>query len=98
MIDPATGRFKIVQYNYKQVSTIVNLLYQTWLFRYPGTKIITYNIRNELIGHELKKNKTKNEYRIKSRCESTEKPQGNYILKPINQVIANLVHTFEFEK
>ena len=35
MIDPATGWFKILQFNDKQAATIENQLDQAWLLRYP---------------------------------------------------------------
>ena len=44
IIHPATGWFEIVKYNDKHAATISNLLYQTWLCRYPLPMIITYKL------------------------------------------------------
>ena len=46
MIEPATGWFEIVQYNYKQADTIANLVSQIWLCIYPCPTIIMYDCRN----------------------------------------------------
>ena len=46
MIDPTSGWFEMVQYNNKQVSTIGNLVDQTWLCRYPRPTIITHDRGN----------------------------------------------------
>ena len=62
MIEPATGWLEIVQYNYKHAATIANLVEQLWLCRYPRPTIITYNFRNEFLGHEFKNDIIKNEY------------------------------------
>ena len=50
-IDPATGWFIIVRYNYKYASTIENLVEKTWLCIYPMAERITYDFRNEFLGH-----------------------------------------------
>ena len=55
MIYPATGWLKILQYNYKQATTITNLVEQTWLCRYIRPTIITYDRGNEFLGHAFKK-------------------------------------------
>ena len=54
MIDPTTGWFEIENYKNKQAATVLNLVYQLWLCRYPQPTIITYNIGNKLLGHALK--------------------------------------------
>ena len=46
MIDPETGWFEIVRYDYKQAATISNVVEQTWLFRYPRPTIIMYDQGN----------------------------------------------------
>ena len=35
MIDPVTGWFKIMQYNYKRSISIANLVENTWMSGYP---------------------------------------------------------------
>ena len=43
----ATRWFEIVQYNDKYAATISNLVYQTWLCRYPLPMIITINRKDK---------------------------------------------------
>ena len=74
MIDPKTGWLETVQYNDKKATTIANLVEKTWLYRYPGTTIITYNRGNEFPGHAFKNDIIKIKYGIKSKCETTAKP------------------------
>ena len=94
MIEPVTGLFEIVWYTGKQESTIANLVYQAWLCRYPRPTIIAYTQWNELHGKAFKNKLIENEYDIKSKCESMEKPQVNLELERIHQVRAKLVRTF----
>ena len=54
MMYPSTGWFEIVKYNYKQDATIVKLVEQTWLCRYPCPTIIEYDQGNEFLGHAFK--------------------------------------------
>ena len=56
VIDPATGWFEIVKYNYKQTDTIENLGQQIWICRYMHPTIITYDRGNEFLGHAFKNN------------------------------------------
>ena len=98
MIDPETGWFEIIQYNYKQSYTTENLVKQTWLYRYPQPTIITYDRGNEFLGHAFKNDPIENEYGIKSECATMANSQHNSIPKRIHQVIANLVRTFDLQK
>ena len=86
MIDPATGRFEIIQYRYKQAATIANLVYQTCSCRYPRPTIITTDIVNEFLGHGFKNDWIKNYFGIKSKCATTENTQENSILERNHQV------------
>ena len=97
MIDPATGWFEIVRYNDKQADTIANILEKTWLCRYPHRTIITYDRGNEFLGHAFKNDVIEREYGIKAKCETKENPQENSILERIQQVIFNLVRTFDLK-
>ena len=54
MIDPATRWFEILRYDDKQAGTIANILYQTWLCRYPRPTIIKYDRGYEFLGHAFK--------------------------------------------
>ena len=71
MIDPATGWFKILQYNSKQEDKISNLVEQSWLCRYSRHTIIMYNSCNEFIGRAFRKDLIKNEYGMTSKCATT---------------------------
>ena len=71
MIDPETGWFEIVWYNYKQAATIPNLVEKTWLCRYPCPTISMYDRGNEFLGHPFKNNLIENGYRIKTKCATT---------------------------
>ena len=74
------------------------LVDQTGLYKYSSPAIITYGCGNEFIGHALKNNLTKNEYRIKAKCETTENAQENSISERTHQVIVNLVRMFDMKK
>ena len=52
MIDHIIGWFKITQYNYKIVISIVHLVENKWLSRHPIPMEITYDQGSEFIGHE----------------------------------------------
>ena len=80
-----------------QEAEISNLVEKTRLCRDPRPTRIKYNIRNKFLGHAFKNNLIKNEYRIKSKCETTENPQANSTLEIFHQVTANLVHTFDLQ-
>ena len=55
MIDPVTGWFKIVQYYYKKLTSIENLVQTRWLSRYTRLMEITYEQESEFIGHDFGK-------------------------------------------
>ena len=97
MIEPTTGWFEIVRYNYKQAATIANLVEQTWLYIYPLSTIITYDQGNEFLGHAFKNYLIENKYKIKAKCATTENPKANSILERIHQVIVNLVRTYDLQ-
>ena len=97
MIYPTTGWFEILLYNDKQADTIANLVYQTWLCRYPRPTIITYDQRNKLLGHVFKNDLIENEYGIKAKCATMSNPQANSIMQIIHQVIENLVLTYDLQ-
>ena len=54
MIYTVTRWSELVRYNDKHAANTANLVYQAWLCRYPRPKIITYDSRNELLGHAIK--------------------------------------------
>ena len=64
MIDCIIGWFKITQYNYKRVISIVHLVENKWLSRHPIPMEITYDQGSEFIGHEFSKSPNKKKYGI----------------------------------
>ena len=77
MIDPTTGWFEIANYKSKQAATVLNLVYQLWLCRYPQPTIIMYDHINEFLGNTFKTDLIQNEYVIKYMFETTANPQLN---------------------
>ena len=59
MIDTTTGWIEKLQYNNKQSDTIANLVYQTWLCRYPHPSIIMCYQGNDFLGHAFNNELTK---------------------------------------
>ena len=80
MINPAARQFEILQYNYKQASRIAKLLEQAQLYIYPRPTIIMYDRRNELLFSAFKNDIIENEFRIKSKCATTENLQAKSVL------------------
>ena len=94
MIDPVTGWFEISQYENKRVISNANLVETTWLSRYPKPIEITYDSGKEFIGHEFIKYLIEMEYRIATIPITLGNYMSNSVLGSINQVIGNLVRTF----
>ena len=53
MIDPATGWFKIKQYDDKKSITVANIVKQEWLARYPRPYRITLDRGSEFISQDF---------------------------------------------
>ena len=70
MIDPATGWFKIKQYNDKKSITVANIVEQEWLARYPRLYLITLDQGSEFIGQDFC-DMCINDYGIKRKIVST---------------------------
>ena len=98
MIDPVTGWFEVTQYNNKKAMTIENLVETMWMARYPWLVEITYDQRGELIGHEFKHSLIEDEYGIKIKPSYPGKPQANAIIERIQQVLGNLVRTYNIQE
>jgi transposase InsO family protein len=98
MIDPATGWFKIHQYDDKRSITVANIAEQEWFSRYPWPTQITYNryIGSELIGKDFQ-SMIKNDYGIKGKPITVRNPQAHAIAERNHQVIGNIIRTFELE-
>ena len=55
MADSIMGWFKIMQYEYKRLMTIVNLVQTTCITRFPWSMKITYDQGSEFIDNEFRK-------------------------------------------
>ena len=96
MIDPATGWFKIHQYDDKKSITIANIAEQEWFSRYPWPTQITVDRGSEFMGKDFQ-NMVKNNYGIKRKPITVRNPQANAIVERVHQVLGNMVRTFDLE-
>jgi transposase InsO family protein len=96
MINPATGWFKIHQYDDKRSITMANIAEQEWFSRYPWPAQITYDRGSDFIGADFQK-MIKNDYGIKGKPITVRNPQANAIVERVHQTIGNIVRTFELE-
>jgi hypothetical protein len=97
MIDPATGWFKIHEYQDKRSVTAANIAEQEWFLRYPWPTQITCNRGSEFIGHDFQ-DMIKNDYGIKRKPITVRNPQANAIVERIHQVIGNIICTFKLQE
>ena len=98
MIYPVTGWFEITQYDEKIAISIANLVYTTWLTRYPRPMEIIYYQGSEFIGHDLIKYLIEEGYRITSKPSTSDNPTSNTILERIHQFLGNLVRIFKINE
>ena len=96
MIDPATGWFKIKQYDDKKSITVANIVEQEWLARYPRPYLITLDQGSEFIGQDFR-DMCINDYGIKRKIISTQNPQANAIVERAHQMLRNLIRSFELQ-
>ena len=96
MIDPATGWFKIKQYDDKKSITVANIVKQEWLARYPRPYLITLDWGSEFIGQDFR-NMCVNDYGIKRKIITTRNPQANAIVERVHQTLGNLIRSFELQ-
>ena len=96
MIDPATGWFEIHQYDDKRSITVANIAEQEWFSRYPWPTQITFDRGSEFIGKDFQ-HMIINDYGIKGKPITMRNPQANAIVERVNQVIGNIMRTFELE-
>ena len=97
MIDPASGWFEIHQYDDKWSITVANIAEQEWFCQYPWPTQITYDRGSEFIGNNFQQ-MISNDYGIKGKPITVRNPQANTIVEQIQQVIVNMIRTFELEK
>ena len=98
MIYPITGWSEIMQYSKKKAMEISNLLETMWLVWYPWPVEITYGWRGEFLGHEFKNILIENEYGIRNNTDYPGNPQVNEIIYRINQVLGNLLSTYNLRE
>ncbi len=96
MIDPASGWFKIHQYNNKRAITVANIAEQEWFACYPWPTQVVFDRGNEFLGKDFREMLV-HDYGIKRKPITIRNPQANAIVERIHQVIANMVRTFELE-
>ena len=96
MIDPATGWFKIKQYDDKKSITVANIVEQEWLARYPRPYLITLDQGSEFIGQDFH-DMCVNDYGINRKIISTQNPQANAIVERAHQMLGYLIRSFELQ-
>ena len=96
MIDPATGWFKIKQYDDKKSITVVNIVTQEWLARYPRPYLITLDRGSEFIGQDFC-DMCINNYGIKRKIISMQNPQAYAIVECAHQMLRNLIRSFKLQ-
>ena len=96
LINPATGWFKIKQYDDKMSITVANIVKQEWLARYPGPYLITLDQGSEFICQDFH-DMCMNDYRIKRKIISTQNPQANAIVERAHQMLRNLIRSFKLQ-
>ena len=98
IIYPVNGWFEVTQYRDKKPMTITNLVETTWLVRYPWTVEITYDRGGEFLGRKFKNSLIGNKYGIKNNPASPGNPQVNAIIEGIQQVLGNLLRTYNLQE
>jgi hypothetical protein len=78
----------------KSSAQISNLVYKTWLSRYPHCCYIIYNNGSEF---KLHFQSLCNTYGIKHKPTSVKNPQANAILERIHSVLGNMLRTSELD-
>ena len=86
MTDPATGWFKIKQYDDKKSITVATIFEQEWLTIYPRPYLITLDPGSEFIGQDVH-DMYENDYGIKRKIISTQNPQANAMVKHVHQTL-----------
>ena len=86
------------QYIDKKAMTIANLVETMWLVRYPWPVEITYDRGGEFLNHRFKNSSIEYEYSVKTNPTFPGDPQENTIIERINQVLGNLVSTYNLQK
>jgi hypothetical protein len=90
MIDPATGWFKIHQYDDKRAITVANIAEEEWFSRYPWPTKVTFDRGSEFIGHEFKN--MFNDYGVK---KNQSLPAIRKLMQLSNEFTKQLVTSFE---
>ena len=80
MIDPASGWFKIHQYDNKRLITVANIAEQEWFARYSWPIQVTFDRGSEFIGKDFKQMLIK-DYGMKTKPITVRNPQANAIVE-----------------
>jgi hypothetical protein len=86
MTDPATGWFKIKQYDDKKSITVTNIVEQEWLTCYLQPYIITLDHGSKFIGQDFH-DMCINDYGIKRKV----------IVERAHQMLGNLIRSFQLQ-
>ena len=78
--------------------TIANFVETVWLSRYPIPIEMTYDQGKEFIGPEFIKSLIEIEYRITAKPITLGNPMSNAILERIQQVLGNILRTFNIQQ
>jgi hypothetical protein len=90
MIDPATGWFKIKQYDDKKSITVANIIEQEWLTYYPQPCLITLDHGSKFIVQDFD-DMCVNDYGIKRKVIWMQNVQANAIVERAHQMLGNLI-------
>jgi transposase InsO family protein len=94
MIDPATGWYKIVQATNNSVTSIQDLLHNSWLARYPHPQFIVFDNGGEF---KSEFNQMCVNYGIKAKPITSHNPQANAIIERVHKVVNDMLRSFELE-
>ncbi len=94
MINPATGWFKIKQYDDKKSITVTNIIEQEWLTCYSQPSLITLDCGSKFIGQDFH-DMCVNDYRIKRKVISNMKSAGK--CDCMHHMLGNLIRSFQLQ-
>jgi hypothetical protein len=85
MIDPATGRFEIVEATNKSATSIQDLFHNTWMVHYPQPQFIVFDNWGK-IKREFKQMCDNMALKTKQLQVTTIIPQANAIIERVHKV------------
>ena len=90
-----TGWVEIVEIDTKSADSIINVVDQAWLSRYPWPTKVISDRGGEFMAEF--KQELENGYGITKKTITTRNPQANAILERVHQTLGNIIRTFSFE-